>query len=235
MADLENTHWWFVARRAIIVSTLARFVKERGLLLDIGLGTGANASVFQKLGFKVEGVEPEPEAIKIAQQTAPGVPVMQAPFPGAPLQEGRYGVAVMLDVLEHLEDDTAALREAARVLSPGGVLLITVPAFRFLWTRHDELAHHKRRYRRAELVERIGAAGLEPVFVSYYNYLLFPPIALVRLISKALGIQSRKSDFSKTPRLLNGVLYVMFSMERWLLRLGPLPFGVSLIAVARKL
>jgi SAM-dependent methyltransferase len=148
---------------------------------------------------------------------------------------GAYAVVTMLDVLEHLEDDVAALREVARILRPGGIVLITVPAFSFLWSRHDELAHHYRRYRRFELCRRLREAGLEPQFVSYFNFFLFPAIALVRLATKALGIRKEGSDFAATPVLLNGVLGALFGAERFLLRFMPLPFGVSVLAVAKKI
>lgn len=234
MAQVEGGHWWFRGRRAVILDVLQRFAPHRGALLDVGLGTGLNASLFKKLGFEVEGVENAPEAVAIAKQLAPDVLVVEPSFPSDTLSTERYSVVTMLDVLEHLEDDTEALRCAARILKPGGIVLITVPAFAFLWTRHDELAHHYRRYRRQELKARLHAAGFELQLASYYNFFLFPAIALVRLITKVLGRHKEGSDFDATPGFLNTPLAILFGLERFLLRLVSLPFGVSLIAVARK-
>ncbi len=234
MAQVEGTHWWFRGRRKIILSMLTRFAPKRGPLLDVGMGTGLNAALFAKLGFAVDGLESAPEAITIAKEVAPNVRVIESSFPSSVVPANHYAVVTMLDVLEHLQNDTEALHEVARVLAPNGIVLITVPAFSFLWSKHDELAHHYRRYRRHELSARLREAGLEPQFVSYYNFFLFPAIALVRLATKALGIRKEGSDFSATPALLNGVLSALFGAERFLLRLIPLPFGVSVVAVAKK-
>lgn len=232
MAEMERNHWWFVGRRAVVFDVLQRTI-SKGKLLDVGLGTGFNAQQFLKRGFQVDGLDPAPEAIEFARKIAPEVTVIQSLFPSTHIPSATYDGVVLLDVVEHLEDDVAALSDVRRVLKDGGFALMTVPAFRFLWTKHDERAHHFRRYRKNELVRVIRAAGLEPVQVSYYNFFLFPPIALVRLISKMIGLEET-SDFDKTPGILNGLLGWMFGFERFLLRFVSLPFGVSLIAVARK-
>ena len=232
MADLEKNHWWFLGRRAVVFDVLSR-TRTSGKLLDIGLGTGFNAKLFQKMGFSVDGLDPAPEAIAFAKTTAPGVSVIQAPFPSNEVQSNMYDVVAMLDVLEHLEDDTAALLDVKRVLKSGGIALITVPAFQFLWTKHDERAHHFRRYRKHELLRVVRAAGLELVSMSYYNFFLFPPIALVRVVSKLLK-HEEGNDFNKSPGSLNGLFAWLFGFERFLLRAVSLPFGVSLIVLARK-
>lgn len=232
MAEEEKSHWWFLGRRVVVFDVVRRYGKK-GKLLDIGLGTGFNANLFEKEGYAVDGLDPSPEAIQFAKTIAPNISVIQAPFPSPEIPSDTYDVAALLDVVEHLEDDTAALREVHRLLKKDGIALITVPAFMFLWTKHDERAHHFRRYRKHELLCLIRAAGLEPEFVSYYNFFLFPAIALVRFVTKALG-REEGSDFDKSPALLNGLFAFIFGFERLLLRLTPLPFGVSLIAVARK-
>lgn len=235
MAKVEGEHWWFRGRRAVILDVLRRHARPGGVLLDVGLGTGFNAALFKKMGFAVEGIESAPEAVAIARRLAPDVRIVEPIFPSATLPPEKYSVIAMLDVLEHLENDAEALRCVARVLKPGGVVLITVPAFMFLWTRHDELAHHYRRYRRGELTAKLRAAGLEPQLLSYYNFFLFPAVVFVRLVTKALGKQKEGSDFDATPGFLNAPLAWLFGFERFLLRFASLPFGVSLIAVARKL
>jgi SAM-dependent methyltransferase len=234
MAEMEKTHWWFLGRQAVLRDVIARFGKSGGRLLDIGAGTCLNTAAFAKLGFKAEALESHPDALALAKVVAPDVHIVEAPFPSPLVASDAYDVLTMLDVLEHIEDDRSALHEVARSLSHGGIVLVTVPAFMFLWTSHDELAHHYRRYRRGELIKKFSEAGLEPVLVSYYNFFLFPAIAGVRVMQKIVGRSREKSDFSRTPKILNGALSMLFGAERFLLRYMRLPFGVSLIAVARK-
>lgn len=234
MAELETKHWWFLGRRAIILDTLQRFSKRKGALLDVGLGTGLNASFFSNIGFAVEGVETSPEAIAIAKEKVPHLRIVQASFPSPAIPSSRYEVITMLDVLEHFEDDVAALSAAHEALAPGGILLITTPAFMFLWSGHDELAHHYRRYRKKELIKKLKDAHLEPYLVSYFNFFLFLPIALVRFITNRAGIKKTASDFSSTPKFINWPLAKFFGAERFLLRFFALPVGVSLLVVARK-
>lgn len=233
MAELEKTHWWFLGRRAVLADVVRRFFPLRGKLLDVGVGTGWNAALFTKEGFVVEGVEPAPEGVRFIKEKLPDMCVYEELFPSSRVPSAAYDAVCMLDALEHIEDDGAALRDVVRVLKPGGAVLITVPAFRFLWTRHDERAHHFRRYTRSELVGKMRAAGLDPAWVSYYNFFLFPLIAAVRLVAK-LTRREGGNDFDKTPKAMNAFLAFVFGSERFLLRFFPFPFGVSIIAVARK-
>lgn len=233
MDALEQTHWWFAGRRAIVFDLLQRYAPF-GRVLDIGLGTGLNAAHLVQRGYRVDGIEPSADAIALAQKKAPGIAVIQDSFPSAQVQEEAYDVVLMLDVLEHLSDDSAGLAAVQRALRPGGVVLITVPAFGFLWSGHDVLAHHHRRYCRRELRHKLAAAGLIPLLVSYYNFFLFPAIALVRIVQKLLRVHKQQSDFSSTPGWLNWPLARLFGAERYLLRLVWLPVGVSLVGVARK-
>lgn len=232
MAELEGSHWWFQGRRAVVLDLLARYV-PKGRLLDIGLGTGFNAKLFKDRGYDVEGVEPAPEGVAFAKTIVPNLQVIQASFPSSLIPSDTYDVVALLDVVEHLEDDAAALKDVSRILTRGGVAIITVPAFRFLWTTHDERAHHFRRYRKSQLNAILKGADLEPVVLSYYNFLLFPLIMFARLLGK-LRKESKKSDFDKTPRFLSSILAAVFGSERYLLRFLTLPFGVSLVALVRK-
>lgn len=233
MADLERHHWWFQGRRAIVLDILARRTKGNGKVLDVGLGTGYNAKVLIEKGYTVDGVEPSAEAIAFAKVAAPDAHIIQAPFPSSEIPSNTYDLAVMTDVLEHLQDDAAAAVELRRVLKPGGYAILTVPALMFLWTPHDERAHHFRRYRKPALVKVLRDAGLEIEMVSYYNFFLFPLIAAARLVSFMLP-KSEKSDFDKTPKFLNSAFAALFSAEKYLLRYLRFPVGVSLIALVRK-
>ena len=234
-AEIEAKHWWFVGRRAILLDTLMRFSgASHNKLLDIGCGTGLNAMLFSGNGFWVTGLETSAVAIDLARAIAPSINILATSFPSSLVPRDSYAVITALDVIEHIDDDMDMIRAVADALQPGGIVLISVPAFSFLWSVHDELAHHKRRYNRAELRSSLAMAGLEPVFISYFNFFLFPAIALFRVLSGAFRFSRKVSDFSATPELLNSMLASIFAAERFLLRFFPLPFGVSLIAVARK-
>ena len=234
-AEIEAKHWWFVGRRAILLDTLMRFSgASHNKLLDIGCGTGLNAMLFSGNGFLVTGLETSAVAIGLARAIAPSIHILATSFPSPLVPRDSYAVITALDVIEHIDDDKGMIRAVADALQPGGIVLISAPAFSFLWSVHDELAHHKRRYNRAELRSSLAMAGLEPVFISYFNFFLFPAIALFRVLSGALRFSRNVSDFSASPELLNSMLASIFAAERFLLRFFPLPFGVSLIAVARK-
>ena len=234
-AEIEAKHWWFVGRRAILLDTLMRFSgASHNKLLDIGCGTGLNAMLFSVNGFLVTGLETSAVAIGLARAIAPSINILATSFPSSLVPRDSYAVITALDVIEHIDDDKGMIRAVADALQPGGIVLISVPAFSFLWSVHDELAHHKRRYNREELRASFVMAGLEPIFISYFNFFLFPAIALFRVLSGAFRFSRNVSDFSATPELLNSMLASIFAAERFLLRFFPLPFGVSLIAVARK-
>ena len=234
-AEIEAKHWWFVGRRAILLDTLMRFSgASHNKLLDIGCGTGLNAMLFSVNGFLVTGLETSAVAIGLARAIAPSINILATSFPSSLVARDSYAVITALDVIEHIDDDKGMIRAVADALQPGGIVLISVPAFSFLWSVHDELAHHKRRYNREELRASFVMAGLEPIFISYFNFFLFPAIAMFRVLSGAFRFSRNVSDFSATPELLNSMLASIFAAERFLLRLFPLPFGVSLIAVARK-
>ena len=150
-----------------------------------------------------------------------------------PFAPESFDLVAMLDVLEHIDDDTAGLRALGRTLKRDGQVLVTVPALPFLWSRHDEIHHHKRRYRKRGLIATAEAAGLEVVSVSYFNTLLFPVAAAMRL---ARGLLRRPggADDAMPPALLNRVLRAVFAVERYLLGRFPLPIGLSLVLLARR-
>ena len=203
-------------------------------MLDIGCGTGLNSMLFAGNGFFVTGLETSAVAIGLARAIAPSINVLATSFPSPLVPRDSYAVITALDVIEHIDDDKGMIRAVADALQPGGIVLISPPAFLFLSSVHDELAHHKRRYNREELRASFVMAGLEPIFISYFNFFLFPAIAMFRVLSGAFRLSRNVSDFSATPELLNSMLASIFAAERFLLRFFPIPFGVPLIAVARK-
>jgi SAM-dependent methyltransferase len=143
-----------------------------------------------------------------------------------------FDLVMFLDVVEHIGDDIGALRAAAKLVKRNGTLLVTVPAYRFLWGAHDVVHHHKRRYTREQIVSTIRAAGFEPVFASYFNTLLFPVVAAARVAGRLFG-RDTASDATLPARPINALFRAVFTWERHLLRATTMPFGVSIVVVAR--
>jgi SAM-dependent methyltransferase len=231
---LEEDHWWFVGRRRIVVSVLRSFLPhDRGTprLLDLGCGTGGMLKAFQELG-EATGMDSSSFAIERARERSRcrvEWGMLPEPIPFEPMS---FDVVTALDVIEHVDDDRAALGAIHTLLRPGGLFVCTVPAFAFLWSGHDEINHHRRRYRRAELRERLLDSGFRIRKLTYFNFLLFVPIALVRLLGRLT--RRKGSDFEIPSRGINAMLERIFGAERHLVRLTSLPFGVSLLAVCEK-
>ncbi|MFD0696833.1 methyltransferase domain-containing protein [Paenibacillus sp. GCM10027628] len=238
MDRLEHEHWWFVSRRSIIETVLRSQVKSIGpdfQILDAGCGTGGNLDFLSSLGPNVTGLEMEPDAAEIARSKS-GKAVYIGSLPDQiPFADESFDLIVLLDVLEHIEDDMGALAALTAKLKPGGNLLITVPAFSFLWSSHDESHHHKRRYRLNELIRKMSHCNLHPKYASYFNTWLFPVIALVRILQNKLRSTRKTDDLSLPSRFLNQLLMSVMSSERHILKHGKMPFGVSIIAIGQKL
>ena len=234
MHELEDRHWWFTGRRRIVAEMIRRLgLPPDARLLDAGCGTGGNLALLAGFGEPI-GAEYDAEAARLAR--ARGVcEVVRAGLPHAmPFAPGRFDLVTLLDVLEHIEDDAASLRTLASLLAPGGHLLLTVPAFPFLWGPHDEAHHHHRRYRAAGLRAVIEGAGLKLQWQSYYNSSLFPAVAAVRLLHRLLPAGPVGDELALPPAPVNALLEALFAAERHLLGRVRLPAGVSLIAVARR-
>jgi SAM-dependent methyltransferase len=221
----EDSHWLFRGRRAIIRALLARAdVKERPRILDAGCGTGRNLLEYSELG-EASGVDSSQLAVDYCQ--ARGLTnVRRGSLEELPFEDGEFDLLLLADVIEHVDDDVVVLRELRRVAAPGAVMIVTTPAYKWLWGSHDVSHHHKRRYTRPELLERARAASWEPTQATYFNTLLFPPIAAVRLLRrKAEG----SDDVGLTPAWLDGPLTVPLQLEAALVRRGVrFPFGVSI-------
>jgi SAM-dependent methyltransferase len=232
MASLEASHWWFVARRQILKSVLNRFTHQKSMtILEVGAGTGGNVAMLESFG-PVTLLEPNPVARSILSQK--GFSVIDGTLPGVPpLPEKSVDLIAMLDVLEHIDDDEAALRTLRPLLSPEGKILLTVPAFAWLWSHHDVYHHHKRRYSRQDLEAVLARAGYTLEFLSSFNTLLFPLVVLARLWARLWG-EKNHSDMKMPPLWLNTLLKTIFALERHVLGRGRrLPVGVSLLVVAK--
>ena len=232
LAEVEDAHWWFRSRRRIVVDLLASLGRRAGgtaRILDVGAGTGATTAALSVLG-SVDALENAPVALEFLRRR-PGVNVVVGELPNAELPSATYKIVTALDVLEHIEDDRAALGDMARVLVPGGHLLLTVPAHPWLWTNFDEACHHFRRYRPSELEALVRDVGLEIRFSSPFQTLLFPLFVVDRLTHRVVP---RRAEVTVPPRPLNRILEAVFSIESlWLTRGRSAPFGSSQLVLAR--
>ena len=230
MAEIDGEHWWFVARRNIITRLLKRHLPGRPLrILEVGCGTGSNIAMLREFG-SVEAIEPDDGARAIAAART-GAEIQGGYLPaGVELQDGAYDLIILLDVLEHIPDDVGALQALRSKLAPGGKLVLTVPAMPWLWSAHDEAHHHQRRYTSRKLREALTKSGFKPRHSTHFNTLLFPLIVAARAVGKLTGREG--GDDAMPGRTVNGVLTRVFGAERaWIGRV-PVPFGVSLAAVA---
>ncbi|HEX8142194.1 MAG TPA: class I SAM-dependent methyltransferase [Pyrinomonadaceae bacterium] len=235
MYEVEGSHWWFAGRRRIISGFIEKICRDMGVerprILDVGCGTGANLEMLARFG-EAEGVDVSPEALSFCRERG-----LQNVRLGAaerlPYEDESFDLVTALDVVEHLDDDTAGLREMRRVLKPGGRAMLFVPAFMFLWGVQDDVSHHRRRYRLDELRAAVRAAGFEVERATYANISFFGPILLGRLLMRATGLRPA-SENNINVSALNGVLARVLGAESSLLRHLDFPFGVSAICVARR-
>jgi SAM-dependent methyltransferase len=231
MAALDQRHWWYRARREVIAALIRRRVQPvRGArILEVGCGTGHNLAMLGEFG-SVDALEVDETARELAQQRL-GQPAFSAPLPElAGIPERHYDLVAALDVVEHIPDDGAALEGIARLLKPGGKLVLTVPAHQWMWSAHDVVNHHQRRYSKAGLKRLIDGSQLKLQTIGYFNSLLFPVAIAERFASKMRGKED--ADLSLPPEPLNQALERVFAAERALIGRVPLPPGLSLFAVA---
>jgi len=227
----DRQHWYFRGRLRVIDRAVRRVLPRRRLrLVDIGCGTGTVLSALGDLGETV-GIEANDTLLAVAR--ASGLDARKGALPDAlPVAPGWADVVLLLDVIEHLDDDAAALRGVHRVLARGGVLVVTVPAYPWLWSGHDAVLGHRRRYVARSLRGLLESAGYRVERLTYFNTVLFPAIAARRLYKRWRGDGSH--DLTRPGPVLNGLLDRLFSLERHVVPTLTLPFGTSLFAVARR-
>lgn len=233
--QLDQTHFWRIAKRRLVLRWLEKYIphQESQRILDIGGGCSVISGQLRRFGDVIV-VEPDPEMAELAE-TQLGVTVQKGSLPQDVGVNGQFDVITLLDVLEHVDDDTLSLQVIHHLMSAGGVFVCTVPAYQWLWSDHDVVLHHKRRYTRRRLRERLQSAGFRVERISYYTSLLLPVVALQRITSRFLK-SGRPAEYSvHTPStMLNGLLSAIMSTERGILDHVSLPFGSALIAICRK-
>ena len=231
MAELDERHWWYRARREVLAALIERLAKppKNGRLLEIGCGTGHNLPMLGAFG-RVDALELDDEARSIAEGRL-GREIMRAPLPElAGVTARHYDLVGAFDVIEHIDDDKAALEAIATKLRPDGKFMMTVPAHPWMWTAHDVVNHHKRRYSKRSLKALIDGSPMRLDKIGYFNSLLFPLAVAERAVSKLRGKDN--GDVSLPPMPLNGAFEAVFAAERYLVGRLPLPPGLSLFAVA---
>jgi SAM-dependent methyltransferase len=230
----EDRHWWYRGRRTVLERVIADLHLPRpARILDTGCGSGRNMVELARRGT-VTGVELSEVSVGLARARGAGE-VIEGSVLEMPFDPDSFDLAVSLDVIEHLEEDLDALRELRRVVAPGGSLLVTVPAYGWLWSGHDEINHHHRRYTRRSLQRVAEAAGWEQVRTTYFNSLLLPVAILLRALDRLSTKTTESSlDLWVPPEPLNWLLERPLALEAALIgRGGRIPAGLSLLAVFR--
>jgi SAM-dependent methyltransferase len=233
---LEDSHWWFEGRRRVLREVLRRHLLPRAhrRILDVGCGTGGMFPLLSEFG-EVDGAESSPDALERARRRFPGRRIEPCRLPDE-LPRGAWDVVTAFDVIEHLDAPVESLKAMRARLPFDGQVVVTVPAFQFLWSRHDEANHHRRRYSRLELVSHLSAAGLRVTYVSYFNTLLFPAVAGARLLERLVPSRfgGGEADLVPTREPVNALLARVFGSEALAVGRASLPWGVSLVAVAQR-
>jgi len=239
--QMEQKHFWHVGRREIILDVIERNVPklQNIRMLEIGCGNGSVLAFLKQNGIDIEGGDIFFEGLRFCRQRVDSVPLYQLDVLALPFSR-EFDMIGLFDVLEHIENDKKALAEIKRALKGGGNLILTVPAHKFLWSRHDEASHHRRRYGRMELIVKLECCGFTVNKVTYYMFFLFPVLAIMRLLSKIFrnkkhekqGIQT-SLELKKIP-VINSVFLAFLRLEKYLIRYLNIPSGASLLVIATR-
>jgi SAM-dependent methyltransferase len=238
MSEAAATHWWFRGRRRVVEALLRQFAPGGALAIaDVGCGTGTEIGMLRAFG-RVVGIDSSDLALQLAHERGHGELIVAA-IPRLCFPDGAFDVVCALDVIEHIEDDRAAVYELWRVVRPGGLLMVTVPAYPWLWSEHDDANQHRRRYTRAQLRARLSAPGCTILKLSYMSVAVAPAVVAVRLVKNLTrwpgnGTRAPRLDLFSVPRSVNAILVASFTAEALWLRHGRFPFGTSIVCVARK-
>ena len=233
MIELQEEHWWFVARRDVIKSFIKMQMPQSstGKVLEIGCGVGGNVGLLSQSG-QYRGVDMHQPAIDYCSEKYPQFEFQCTRVEDIPQEfsSNEFDSIYILDVLEHIDDQVAILKSAQNYLNPSGKILVTVPAFKFLWSPHDEFVHHVRRYTKAGLEKVLEDSGYKVERISYFNSILFP-LALIQRLGMRLLNRKLSTHLSTPPTIVNWLFRVIFAQEAWILKRTNLLVGLSIIAV----
>lgn len=237
MYRVESRHWWFGAKHKIVQSLLQRYVpatvSHKPRVVDLGCGCGYLLSLI-KDRYDAVGMDSFPQAIGFSQKRGVRVEVGSLPEP-VPFENGTFDCLMLLDVLEHLQDDHACFARAVQLLKPGGVAICTVPAYPWLWTKRDEYHQHFRRYTRKAFKTLMSIDGMKPEFVSHMNAVLFPAAIAERVVRKFVPLKEGHGDLKIPAAPVNFAFRESYAAERVLLGRMTIPFGLSLVSVTRRI
>lgn len=235
--DLEKDYWWHVGKRTLIEKLIRKYLLKRKnrKLVDVGCGSGLMLEVLKKYGEPF-GVDLSEEALKFCRQRGLNN-VYKADVTSLPFKKDQVDLVIALDLIEHVVDDVAAFKEFNRVLRSGGIIIISVPAFKFLWSYWDEMLGHQKRYTTGSLSKAITEAGFKVEKVGYSNSMILLPTLVMRKLKslRRVNPEEQASDFIHTPSSLNKLLTSYYSLETSIAANVKIPAGLSVIAVARKI
>ncbi len=234
MYRIEDRHWWFQGKRRIVLGEFDRIARTLpdGPILDLGCGTGRTLAELAKRRFSV-GIDPDRGCMRFCQERGLDG-LVRSIGNHLPFKTDSVAAITALDILEHLQDDAGCAEEIHRVLKPDGILLASVPAYAFLWSPHDDVLHHLRRYARRSFRTLLEGAGFQLERLFAFNYLLFPLIAAVRLVRRIMPVKRESTDFFQLPGPVNAALRGLFEIEWAVNRIANVPVGVTWMALARK-
>lgn len=234
--ELQNNHWWFKIKKKIVINHISLYFAKKSKknvnILDIGCGSGLMLKALKPFG-KIYGMDASNDAINFSRTLNTGV-IKKGSLPNnLPFSKESFDLIVALDVIEHIEEDGEALNSINYLMKKNGILVLTVPALMSLWSKFDEVNHHKRRYRKSELSHKIKAANFQILRISYFNSFLLPMIYIYRKATVFLK-KDEVSDLKMPSKIINFILEKIFLIESYFLRVVNFPIGVSIIAVVKK-
>lgn len=230
---VESSHWWFVVRRKLIRSILSSVeIPKNCIALEVGCGTGANLRALSSAGIYGIGLDRSVYALTLVKSKE-NLPLLAGDLNDLPINTKSVGLIIAMDIFEHLDDDRKGIVESYRVLTKGGILILTVPAFKSLRGVQDVVTGHKRRYSRKEITRKLRQEGFDILKSSYFNFFLFFPILIARRMIHLLGLKIESENEVNFP-LINFFLKSIFSLEIYVLKYFSFPIGVSIFCVAQK-